>query len=262
MTEEENSNDNREKKIIEDYERNLPKIWGNSRKREAEIEKKYMEELQIKLLLLLRTSLSAPSYLTWFEESLSIFALNIIDNSITICMKTRLQKEWIEQRYEKLLIKSLKEITGIDYILNYTSSEESVENSNYQPQTKTSSFDFLFTGEYKDHIDSDELSEQTKLLNEKILENQNHTNELIEQYFSDKTVETSGTLEERIVALQGKVSQIREMQLEQNKLIDHLAVLVTRLEARIEVNPINKRVAFQQMSEDEKIETIDMLKDE
>ncbi|WP_151208772.1 DnaA N-terminal domain-containing protein [Paenibacillus yonginensis] len=69
-----------------------------------------------KLLESMSKQLSAPAFAYWFSD-ISIQELDI--DRIIFGTDTQLKMEWLEVRYSKLILETLKSITGKDYNLEF-----------------------------------------------------------------------------------------------------------------------------------------------
>jgi chromosomal replication initiation ATPase DnaA len=105
--------DDKSQKIQKQFEEILPTLWDKAKANEAKLKTEYLSGLHTKLLEEIKSQISTPSFETWFSD-LTIEDLTE-DNTIIFGTNTNWVKEWLEQRYMRLIEQSLRTVTKSDF---------------------------------------------------------------------------------------------------------------------------------------------------
>lgn len=128
------SNNDRNKRIQENFEKILPQLWDIARSNEDKLKLDYLAIMHKKLIEEIKMQISAPSFDTWFSD-LTIEDLKD-DNRIIFGTNTTLVKEWLEQRYMSLIEKSLRTVTNSNFKVSFVlRKNENSDCKNEKPYT-------------------------------------------------------------------------------------------------------------------------------
>ncbi|CAG7648163.1 hypothetical protein ACFQI7_12990 [Paenibacillus allorhizosphaerae] len=116
------NNDERRKRIHENFERILPKLWDKARANEVELKSEYLSQLQSKLLKAIRSRIPKDELGWWLDGKIRIEDINE-DNQIIISSDSVLNTAWLQLRYD-LLKKTIKFITNADFELSFVTRQE------------------------------------------------------------------------------------------------------------------------------------------
>jgi hypothetical protein len=76
-------------------------------------------DLWLKVLGQLSKQLSSASFETWFTDTIG----EVTGNTMIIHCKNSFQRDWLEDRYEKSIGKSIQDLTGKTYKIEYLVAE-------------------------------------------------------------------------------------------------------------------------------------------
>lgn len=199
-------------------------------------------DLQQQLLNAVKDSVSSQAYDTWFSD-LNIVEI-IADRKIVFSTTTLVKSEWLEIRYTDMVKSLLQQITHIEYDLSFVVRKSGAKDSENASGIKLSGYQWLFEcknteydEEYKDYIGHGGSDEILQLLRELKVEQDKtivkahaiaNPTQLVDESFK-QTI----TVEERITKLEEKIVKLQGKQDEQDKLVDHLCVLITTLQGKV-----------------------------
>ncbi|HEX7056508.1 MAG TPA: chromosomal replication initiator protein DnaA [Bacilli bacterium] len=93
----------------------------------------HANELWNQVLSVIQTKLSKPSFDTWLK---STKALVFDEDSLLICAPNNFAREWLENRYTKLIKSNVQEVTGRDVTISFVLEKDAknVEQNKLAPQ--------------------------------------------------------------------------------------------------------------------------------
>jgi chromosomal replication initiator protein len=81
-----------------------------------------LEELWQKALTSIETKLSKPSFETWLK---STKAISLKDSNLVVSAPNEFARDWLENRYSKLIRNTLQDLTGMDMIVKFVIPHQS-----------------------------------------------------------------------------------------------------------------------------------------
>jgi chromosomal replication initiator protein len=81
-----------------------------------------LEELWQKALTSIETKLSKPSFETWLK---STKAISLNDSNLVVSAPNEFARDWLENRYSKLIRNTLQDLTGMDMIVKFVIPHQS-----------------------------------------------------------------------------------------------------------------------------------------
>jgi len=97
-------------------------------------------------------TISRPNFLTWFQET---GIVNIENNTVTICAPNVFVKEWLQNKYHKIIIHNLREIIpeikDVNYIIGKAEGPSFAIFFKNHPKKKAKSIHF-------DHLENEDMS--------------------------------------------------------------------------------------------------------
>ncbi|MFD2334375.1 hypothetical protein ACFSR7_34460 [Cohnella sp. GCM10020058] len=161
-----NDNEERRKRILENFDSSLPSLYEKARVNEARLKAQYEEKLLSKLLEALQHSVLETSFNNYMSN-LSILSLE--ENSyIVFGTDSEIKRHLLETRYTRLIESLVSEISGSEYKVTFVVANDDQKNG--PNHSKPTAFEFLFEGrnneydeDYKNYIKDKNIDELFEL---------------------------------------------------------------------------------------------------